>query len=60
MCEFCIKHGEGKKWYLNANNYSADLLSDSSRMKFIEEFYHEVVYKGNRTISIFEQKYIKN
>jgi hypothetical protein len=42
MCEFCTQHGEGKKWYLNANNYSADLLSDPSRIKFIEEFYNNV------------------
>ena len=28
MCEFCIKHGEGKKWYLQAKNYAEDLLSE--------------------------------
>jgi len=38
MCEFCHKHGEGKKWYLRAENYSEDLLSDLRRRKFIEEF----------------------
>lgn len=37
MCEFCVRHGEGKKWYLNAKNYSNDLLSDIKRRKFIEE-----------------------
>jgi Pyruvate/2-oxoacid:ferredoxin oxidoreductase delta subunit len=26
MCEFCHEHGEGKKWYLEARNYSQDLL----------------------------------
>lgn len=25
MCEFCIQHGEGKKWYLQAKNYSKEL-----------------------------------
>lgn len=40
MCEFCTKHGEGKKWYLNAKNYSNDLLSDLKRRKYvIEHFY---------------------
>jgi Pyruvate/2-oxoacid:ferredoxin oxidoreductase delta subunit len=39
MCEFCHKHGEGKKWYLNAENYSADLLSDLKRRKFIADFF---------------------
>jgi len=38
MCEFCLKHGEGKKWYLQAKNYSDDLLSDIRRRKFIESF----------------------
>jgi ferredoxin len=35
MCEFCHKHGEGKKWYLQANNYSQDLQHDlEKRGKF--------------------------
>ncbi|MFC1706995.1 ATP-binding protein [Planctomycetota bacterium] len=37
MCEFCLKHGEGRKWYLEANNYSEDLLSDVRRQKFIRD-----------------------
>jgi Fe-S-cluster-containing hydrogenase component 2 len=39
VCEFCHKHGEGKKWYLRAENYSDDLLSDVRRRKFIEGFF---------------------
>ncbi len=39
MCEFCHKHGEGKKWYLRAENYSDDLLSDVRRRRFIERFF---------------------
>jgi NAD-dependent dihydropyrimidine dehydrogenase PreA subunit len=38
MCEFCLKHGEGEKWYLQAKNYSEDLLSDVKRRKFLEGF----------------------
>jgi ferredoxin len=38
MCEFCLQHGEGKKWYLQAKNYADDLLSDLSRRRFIEKF----------------------
>jgi ferredoxin len=40
MCEFCHKHGEGKRWYLSARNYSEDLLSDLRRRKFIEQFFN--------------------
>lgn len=39
MCEFCHKHGEGKKWYLQAKNYSEDLLSDLNRRNFIADFF---------------------
>lgn len=39
MCGFCLKHGEGEKWYLQAKNYSDDLLSDMRQRKFIEEFF---------------------
>ncbi len=42
MCEFCVKHGEGKKWYLQASNYSEDLLSDIRRRRFIEEFFTDI------------------
>lgn len=38
MCEFCVKHGEGEKWYLQAKNYSEDLLSDLSRQRMIRDF----------------------
>ena len=31
MCEFCHKHGEGKKWYLNASNYAEELFNDAAR-----------------------------
>lgn len=39
MCEFCVKHGEGKKWYLQAKNYAEDLLSDVRRRRFIADFF---------------------
>ncbi|MCJ7509079.1 MAG: 4Fe-4S binding protein [candidate division Zixibacteria bacterium] len=42
MCEFCTKHGEGKKWYLQAKNYSLDLASDTRRKKMISRFFGTV------------------
>ena len=39
MCDFCHKHGEGKKWYLQAKNYAEDLLSDVRRRMFIQGFF---------------------
>ncbi|MBU4305669.1 MAG: 4Fe-4S binding protein [Candidatus Omnitrophica bacterium] len=38
MCEFCLKHGEGEKWYLQARNYSEDMLSDIRRRTYIKNF----------------------
>jgi len=46
MCEFCLKHGEGQKWYLQAKNYSEDLLNDVRRRKMIENFAADS--EGNR------------
>lgn len=39
ICEFCTQHGEGKTWYLQAKNYSDDLLSDLRRRRFVADFY---------------------
>ncbi len=44
MCEFCHKHGEGKKWYLQAQNYSEDLLGDLRRRRFIQGFIDDPEY----------------
>jgi hypothetical protein len=38
MCEFCHQHGDGKKWYLKAENYSAELLDNLQRRRYLEEF----------------------
>lgn len=38
MCEFCHSHGDGKKWYLKAENYSEELLNNLERRRFLEEF----------------------
>lgn len=38
MCQFCVEHGEGKRWYLAAQNYAFDLDSDLSRREYTVEF----------------------
>jgi len=55
MCEFCIKHGEGKKWYLNVKNYSYDLLSDVKRRKYVQNHFYWIdeTYKHFRNIMKF-------
>ncbi|MBU4557427.1 MAG: 4Fe-4S binding protein [Actinobacteria bacterium] len=38
MCQFCIQHGDGQRWYLNAENYVADLESDLARREYLIGF----------------------
>lgn len=38
MCEFCVQHGEGKKWYLVMHNYSRELWAGEGRAEFMEDF----------------------
>ncbi|MDP2232333.1 MAG: 4Fe-4S ferredoxin, partial [Actinomycetota bacterium] len=38
MCKFCIQHGDGQRWYLNAENYVADLESDLVRREYLIGF----------------------
>jgi ferredoxin len=46
MCEFCTKHGDGKKWYLQAKNYGEDLASDLRRRRFLDHFLNEMMRDG--------------
>ena len=48
MCEFCHKHGDGKKWYLQAKNYSMDMLRDAERKKFFADFVRWSVEEGRK------------
>jgi ferredoxin len=53
MCEFCVQHGEGKKWYLQAKHYSQEMVSDERR-SMIETFgsdYEKLMADGVGKIS---------
>ncbi len=41
MCQFCHQHGEGKIWYLQAENYAEHLLSDIKRSRYIQHFFKD-------------------
>jgi ferredoxin len=38
VCRFCVEHGEGERWYLNAKNYAFDLESDLKRRDYVIDF----------------------
>lgn len=48
MCQFCTQHGEGKKWYLQAKNYTDDLWHSKGRPQLVDRFFRgfeEIVSK---------------
>src|SRR5512140_2170776 len=49
MCTFCVKHGDGKRWYRNAANYAADLESDLRRRGFMVDFVRD--FERNRRLA---------
>lgn len=57
MCEFCTKHGEGEKWFLNVRNYAEELLHDPARRSMIKNFYREYIDEGKGTITRMERMY---
>ena len=54
MCEFCTKHGEGKKWYEVMENYSQELLTDNARQTYIEHFVKNIRANANSNINKLE------
>ncbi|HOP74925.1 MAG TPA: 4Fe-4S dicluster domain-containing protein [Bacillota bacterium] len=50
MCEFCIKHGEGKKWYEVMEHYSAHLAEEQRRQAYIQKFVEHTLHHGETTI----------
>ena len=38
MCQFCVQHGDGQKWYLAMKNYSRELLEQEHRLEYMAEF----------------------
>lgn len=39
MCEFCLQHGDGKKWYLAHENYLKRMADSDDRETFIQDFF---------------------
>jgi ferredoxin len=42
LCEWCMQHGDGKKWYLNIKNYSRDLLKDKTAVEEFNTFFQNL------------------
>jgi NAD-dependent dihydropyrimidine dehydrogenase PreA subunit len=44
MCEWCTRHGDGKKWYLNIKNYSKELLNDEAAVEAANDFFQKAEF----------------
>ncbi len=60
MCEFCHSHGDGKKWYLKAENYSKELLNNLERRRYLEEFFPKFGKMQGAEIEAGFQKAVKS
>ena len=47
MCEFCAMHGAGKKWYLNARNFSKELAESDFVHDFLEGYFSREIAPGS-------------
>lgn len=47
MCEFCINHGEGKKWYEVMDNYSKEMYARDNREKYMRHFLPNILRNGS-------------
>lgn len=54
MCEFCAQHGDGKKWYLQAENYAVDLSKDVERQKYVLDFVWEFDRRMKRNVPLLK------
>ncbi len=58
MCEFCVKHGEGKKWYLRMENYSMELaerLGSIDTGVYFGRNFDKILSRGERAIRIIKR-----
>lgn len=39
MCDYCVNHGYGKRWYLNARNYAKELAKSDYVRNFCEIYF---------------------
>lgn len=54
MCEFCVRHGEGKIWYLNMRNYGQELLSLNGRREQITSFFRDFESRLAKSLSMLD------
>jgi Pyruvate/2-oxoacid:ferredoxin oxidoreductase delta subunit len=54
MCRFCVEHGDGKKWYLQASSYAAELSADLKRRGYMVGFLRDFDRNRRRALTAAE------
>lgn len=54
MCEFCVQHGDGRKWYLQASNYAVDLSHDLERREYLIDFVRGFDTRMSRNVRLLD------
>jgi NAD-dependent dihydropyrimidine dehydrogenase PreA subunit len=49
LCDYCVQHGHGQKWYLSARNYARELAKSEKVREFSKAFFGRVVKPGEGT-----------
>lgn len=49
MCDYCVQHGGGKKWYENEANFSKKLFKDKETQAFMHEYFSRSIEKSKQT-----------
>jgi len=49
LCDYCAKHGGGKKWYENEANFSKKLFEDKETQAFMHEYFSRSIEKSRQT-----------
>ncbi|MFW9890952.1 MAG: 4Fe-4S binding protein [Candidatus Thorarchaeota archaeon] len=47
MCEYCVQHGSGKRWYENARNFSKELATSEYVKEFCDSYFGRDVKPGS-------------
>ncbi|MBN1330700.1 MAG: 4Fe-4S binding protein [Candidatus Heimdallarchaeota archaeon] len=53
MCDHCLKHGTAGKWYLNAKNYSNEIVEEYNLREFLLEQYKNFEQMSVRKLNGF-------
>jgi len=54
MCQFCIQHGEGKKWYLTMRNYSRELWAQEERAEFMTDYGARFEERSSKRVALLD------